>query len=641
MGPDLPTLRRPPLDATPAGADSGAAWRATGAAGVAAALAAWLLHFPIGQGPLALVLLAAGGLVAWRPVLLWLLLPAALPLLDWAPWSGRLFFDEFDALLALLMAVAWWRCPPAPRAQPDHLLRLALLAVAASYAVSTARALLPWPDITPDAFANLLGPFNALRVARGAAWALLLWALARRQQAAGQDVGQAFGTGLVLGLLGTVLFILWERAAFTHWTDFSDGYRVAGPFSAMHTGGAYVEAFLVCALPFLVSRMLGPARLWHLAIGGPLLVGGVYAVAVTFSRSGYAALALGLAVLLTMTARQPGHRASRLLGAVALVGLAALVAAPVILGSFVQSRLATINQDLGTREAHWARAYELIDPDTLTGLLGMGVGRFPAIDLLNSPLDTRSGSYRLVADKGQHHLHLGSGRPLYLEQLVTVEPHRRYRLHLKLRAAAPGAALTVQLCEKWLLSSATCAGATVAAGSTGPDWSELERWIDSGEVGEVGAVGAAGRGLPRTVKLSFSLAGPVVVDLASIQLSAPDGRALLQNGDFSKGMDHWFFTSDAHLAWHAKMMPLALLFDQGLLGLLAMTGLLGLGLVRAGQAAWQGDARAAPMFAALLSLAVVGVVDTLIDSPRFLMLWLLLCCLAADMHRPAPSRGKA
>ena len=57
--------------------------------------------------------------------------------------------------------------------------------------------------------------------------------------------------------------------------------------------------------------------------------------------------------------------------------------------------------------------------------------------------------------------------------------------------------------------------------------------------------------------------------------------------------------------------------------------------------AWQGDARAAPVLAALLSLAVVGVVDTLIDSPRLLMLWLLLCCLAADMHRPAPSRGKA
>lgn len=622
-------------------ADPGAPWRAAALALVAGATGVWLLDFPVAPVALGLGLLAAACVVAWRPVLIWLLVPAALPLLDWAPWSGRLFFDEFDALLALLTAVAWWRSPPAHRSPPDRLLQLALLAVAASYALGTVRALLPWPGVSPDAFANLLGPFNALRVARGAAWALLLWALARRQQDAGLDIYRPFGGGLVLGLLGTVLFILWERAAFSHWADFSDGYRVAGPFSAMHTGGAYVEAFLVCTLPFLVSRMLPPAPWWRMALGGPLLGGGIYALAVTFSRSGYAALALGLVVVLTMAPRQRGHRLSRWLGGAALAGLAAAVAAPVMLGSFAQSRLATIHQDLGTREAHWARAYKLMDADTTTRLLGMGVGRFPAVDLLNSPPDTRSGSYRLVAGQGRHHLQLGSGQPLYLEQLVSIEPHRRYRLQLRLRGGAPDAALTVQLCEKWLLSSAICAGTTVAAGSTGPGWTDLERWIDPGEVGAGGDFGSVSQGLPRTVKLSFSLAGPAVVDLASIQLSAPDGRALLQNGDFSQGMDHWFFTSDAHLAWHAKMLPLALLFDQGLLGLLAMTGLLGLGLVRAGRAAWQGDGRAVPVFAALLSLAVVGVVDTLIDNPRFLMLWLLLCCFAAGLQPPAASRRGA
>lgn len=629
-------MQHPVRETDNADADPGAAWRAVAVALVGCAAGAWLLHFPVWRAPLGLGLLVAGCLVAWRPVLLWMLWPAALPLLDLAPWSGRLFFDEFDALLAVLLAVAWWRSPPKARVSrdraPDHEFLLALLAVAASYALGTLRALLPWPDVTPDALASLHGPFNALRVVRGAVWALLLWALARRQQRAGLEVYRPLGAGLVLGLLGTVLFILWERAAFIQWADFSHGYRVAGPFSAMHTGGAYVEAFLVCTMPFLVARLLPPASGWQVLLGGPLLVGGVYAVAVTYSRGGYAALVLGLAVMLIMTARQRGHRVARALGSAALAGLVVAVAAPVILGSFAQSRLATIHQDLGTREAHWARAYELISPDAMTWLLGMGVGRFPAVNLLNSPPESRSGSYRLVAENGQHYLQIGSGRPLYVEQLVSAGPHLRYRLQLKLRAGAPDAALTVQLCEKWLLSSAHCAGTTVTAG---PDWIKLERWIASGEIN------GAGQGLPRTVKLTFSLSGPSVMDLGSIQLTAPDGRALLQNGDFANGMDHWFFTSDAHLAWHAKMLPLALAFDQGLLGLLSMLALLGLGLVRAGRAAWQGDARAAPMFAALLSLSVVAVIDTLIDSPRFLMLWLLLCCVAAGLPRPAAGRDGA
>ena len=41
-------------------------------------------------------------------------------------------------------------------------------------------------------------------------------------------------------------------------------------------------------------------------------------------------------------------------------------------------------------------------------------------------------------------------------------------------------------------------------------------------------VGAAHAGLARPVKLSFYLNGPVPVDVASVQLLAPDGRALFE-----------------------------------------------------------------------------------------------------------------
>jgi hypothetical protein len=38
--------------------------------------------------------------------------------------------------------------------------------------------------------------------------------------------------------------------------DFAGDYRVTGPFSAMHTGGAYIECFLVVAFAFLIVTIL-------------------------------------------------------------------------------------------------------------------------------------------------------------------------------------------------------------------------------------------------------------------------------------------------------------------------------------------------------------------------------------------------
>lgn len=605
---------------------------------VTAAVAGAVLRFPTQPLALGLGLLLAAALVAWRPLLLWWLVPAALPVLDLVPWSGRHFPDEFDLLLAMLLAVAWWRSPaptPGQGVVPDRLLSAALWLVGLSYALSTLRALLPWPGLGADALANLQGPFNALLVARGAGWGLLLWGLARRQNAAGWAVATAFGQGMALGLLGAVLCVIAERLSFTQWWQVSDGYRVAGPFSAMHTGGAYVEAFLVCTLPFLIARLWPPVPVGRLAAGAVLLVAAVYAVMVTFSRGGYVALALSLVLLVVMMARQRGRRLAAILGGLALAAVATAVALPVLMGPFAQSRLASVDRDLITREDHWARTLAMIDRDPATLLLGMGVGQFPAVDLLRSPPTRRSASYRVMDDAGQRFLRLGAGHAVYIEQFADTLPGQTYTLQLRLRTSAPGAVLGIHLCEKWLVASATCNGASVTAGAGSGEWLTLSQALDSR------TVGAEQPGPGRPIKLSFHNAGPVPIDLASIQLSTASGQPLLRNPGFADGMDHWFFTADQHLAWHAKLMPLAVLFDQGAVGLVAMTGLLALALARAGRSAWQGQPGAAALLAALLAVAAVGVVDTLIDAPRFLMLWLLLCCFAADTGRPAARDQRA
>ena len=617
-------------------------WPALLPALLLALAAAILLHLPVARPALAGGLLIAALGVAWRPLWLWLIVPAALPLLDLAPWTGRLFLDEYDALLALLIAVAWQRTPAAPVPPIDTRLRLLLLAVAASLLLSSARALLPWPGLDANAFANLTSPFNALRVGRGAVWGWLLWQLARRQQAAGGDVGAALGCGLALGLLGTVAFIVAERMAFSHWLDLADGYRVAGPFAAMNTGGAYVECFLVTALPFVLARLWPPVPAWRLAAAGTLLLGALYAVMVTFSRSGYAALLISLGLSVALTLRSRGQRRARITVALVLALTTAGIALPVLLGSFAQRRLAVVDRDLVTREQHWQHSLSLIDHDLPTLALGMGLGRFAAVDLLRSAPEQRSASYRLMGDEGdeageaaeqgadgQRYLQLGTGKAIYIDQMVVVRPGQRYQLQLRVRASAPDAALGIALCEKWLVTSATCVHASIGPGLSPQQWTDLSQALPSGAIGSHPV---------RPVVLSFHATGPAMIDLASIQLSDTDGRPLLRNSRFAQGMNHWYFSSDHHLAWHTKSMPLALLFDQGLLGLASLGALLGLALLRAGRSAWGGATAAVPWLAALAGFTTIGMVDSLIDTPRFLMLWLLLCLVAASPGQMRPAQ---
>ena len=152
-----------------------------------------------------------------------------------------------------------------------------------------------------------------------------------------------------------------------------------------------------------------------------------------------------------------------------------------------------------------------------------------------------------------------------------------------MRASAPDAVLGIALCEKWLVTSAACVNLAVGQGLA------ANRWIDHTEALPSGAVGL---GTGRPVVLSFHANGPGTIDLASIQLTDADGRPLLQNSQFAQGMDHWYFSSDHHLAWHTKSMPLAVFFDQGLLGLASMAALLVLAGVRAGRSAWRGSPEA-------------------------------------------------
>ena len=598
--------------------------------------AAQLLTFPVASGPL-LALVAGAAALVWRwPVLALALLPAALPVLDLAPWSGRLYWDEFDTLSLVCLAVALHRSPPPPghRAAALRPLTLAFALLGVSLAASTLRAL--WPLAWPDAasFAGYASPYNALRIVKGAVWAWLVVRLWQALAPRGAQREQALGLGMATGLALTVAVVLWERVVFTGLLNFSADYRVTGLFSAMHKGGAFIECWLAVAASFVLAALFGERRPWLRAAAVLLLAAATYAMMVTYSRNGYAALAvMGLATFAVTLAAAPRWRAAVRPLAWAAVALAvvAAVALPILGGGFAWQRLAQSGQDLAVRQAHWVDGLRLRDDGALTALVGMGLGRYPDSHFWRSTEPVHAASFRLLAQGEQHWLRLGQGATVYVEQIVARPAAGALRLSMKLRAAAYPATLTLTLCEKWTLSSLRCvsAAAQVDRAPVGAGWQALALPLDATPL-------LAGAALARA-PLKLSLQTPVqgVVEVTDLQLSGPDGQRLLSNGDFAQGMDHWFFSTDVDPPWQLHSLPLTVLFEQGWLGVLAWGAVLAGALIGGSRLARAGAAQVPAALPALLAFAVCGSLNTLIDAPRFLGLLLLLLWLAAD-RRAAP-----
>lgn len=628
---------RPPLRDGPAPSSASIPpsppWRGGALAVAGLGAATWgAAAFPFQPVFLGLLLGSYAALIWRHPQAIWVVLPAALPLLDLAPWSGRFLFDEFDLLLLITLSVGYARVPPVSRrARPDPLLHLALILLALSYAVGLTRGLLPlqWPDL--NAFSHYYSGFNALRVGKGALWAFLLYGLLRRLQALQPNWGLRLAQGMALGLAGTVTVVLWERLAFPGLANFEDVYRVTGPFSQMHTGGADLETHLTLSLPFLLYLMFTRRGWLTRTAGSVLLVATTYAMMVTFARIGYAAYAVAMLLTLSLLLRARARDAGRLLhrSAIAVVSLGAAavtVAWPIWHGPFTQARLARSGTDLELRLEHWQAALAMREPGWATAAFGMGLGCYPQTHAFRSEGE-RAAAYRLEREGDNVFLRLGAGSPLYVEQFVAVRPGQDYRLSVDLRSAEPGPALSVSLCEKWLLTSARCRFMRLDAPLAGA-WVSLDTPLGSGEVGHTPWYA------PRPVKLSlFNAEAGKVVEVDRVSLKTADGRELVSNGDFAHGMDRWFFSVDNDLPWHVWSLPVSLAFDLGWLGLTAHALFFALALARSGRAAWQGEPLAVALLAAVASYLVLGSMDSLMDSPRMLLAGLLLAWLAARSDR--------
>ncbi len=591
------------------------------------AIVLWLSGFPLQPVLLAFVLTAFAAVIWIRPLLLVVLVPACLPVFDLAPWSGHFYIDEFDALLLLGLTIAYGRTPPVKAGSRDGLLKACLGLLALSVVISALIPLVPWPGADINAMVSYFSPFNGLRIGKGLLWGVLFCGVMYRLARHGQPVALFFARGMVLGLVATLAIVLSERSIFGGLGSLASDYRITGPFSSMHNGGAYIECFFTLAVPFVIFLQDASKARGAKLFGAGLLLLTTYALMLTYSRNGYLAFAVAtfLGFATTALGAQGRHKLYRG-GAILLLACAmAAVAIPVFSGKVAQERMAHLGTDFDTRLAHWQDALSIRDDGWATALFGMGLGRYPETHYWRSSEPERTAQYRLEQEGDNTFLRISAGQPIYVEQLVGVGAEQAYRLSFDIRTAVPApGAVVVTLCEKWMLASSTCAGRVEAplAGPSG-SWQHVEQPIDAG--GLVGRPWFA-RG---PVKLTVFNSSKVSADIDNVRLETPYRQDLIENGDFSHGMDAWFSASDSHLPWHTKSLPVGLLFDQGWLGLLAFAAFGGLCLVRAAARIRQGDLAAGAAFAALTGFLIVGLFDTLIDAPRFLFLFVVLGMLGS------------
>lgn len=302
------------------------------AGALAAALVLVVMIYPANRPLLALALLAYCAVLWARPAAWLLLLPALLPLLDFAPWTGWFYLDEFDLLLLATTAIGYWRAPPpGPHARPPRFVVALLALLAISLAIGLWRGLTPLPPLDANAFANYSSRFNALRVAKGFAWAFVLLPLLRRS--AGADLSRLrryFVPGMLLGLAGACVAVTWERWMFPGLLNFSSDYRPTATFSAMHTGGAALDAYLAVSFPFLAAWVMPGAPRRQLGLGLPLLLLACYAGLATFSRDMYLAYGVSFA-LIGSVALIRSARGGQLHRATVLATLAMLAASSFVL----------------------------------------------------------------------------------------------------------------------------------------------------------------------------------------------------------------------------------------------------------------------------------------------------------------------
>lgn len=591
----------------------------------------------------------------WRPAgwLFWW--PALMPVLGFFPWTGWWLVDESDLFVLAVLAGGYARwawlapaavAPAAPRWLVWGGVGLSLCVAQAVWRGWADAPPLPphsgvWDALRQGLYADHLSAWNSVRVAKGFVWLLLLAPLVWRALAeAPSAAGRALLRGLVAGLALVGVLVLWERQAQLGLLDFVSGYRTSAAFWEMHVGGGAIDAYLALAAPLaLWAVWTAPTTVRGWAATGLLWLA-VYTLLTTYSRGVVGAfvivlLAWALAARLCpppQGAHGPGQRR------VLMATLAALLvqgAAVLGTGAFLGGRLEQSHQDLLGRWAHWQRGLSLVQAPVSAGAGlwgGAGMGRFTAQyqglglegELPGRALWTASGPAAggvLLTGPASW-----DGLATRFGLLQRVQPKQADGFTVRLRlTGAPDDQVLVTLCQRHLIHALRCQRGLVTVGQAAAGaWQRVA--LEGPPLTRGGA--AAERVSPVVLGLHPTAAGQAS-RVHGVQLDDALGVQYLQNTDFARDLRHWMPAALGYYQpWHVDNLYLDLLLELGLVGLL---GWAAAGLA-AFAAVWRGvqqrDVLAWGYGAALLGVAAVGVLISVSEVPRVLLLAGLVLLMA-------------
>jgi len=282
-------------------------------------VAAWF--YPVANGVLICLLVGYYGLLLKKPMSWLFVIPAILPVLNFAPWSGYVLFEEFDFFL--LVTIAGTIFTGTYNVFNFKVQNWIVYVYLGSTIISLIVGLESAQGFGFNDLSNYLSPYNSIRIGRSFFWAFLFIPLlnkcaeAEYKPVAFNHMIAGFSTGVLL----TGLIIFWERGVisdiltaatkydyFRSLLDFSSEYRTTALFSEMNTGGSAIDGYAGMTWIFpltgymlsmrknIKENRIGIKAFFHAGIYLAVFFVSLYIIATTFTRITYLAFFISFCI---------------------------------------------------------------------------------------------------------------------------------------------------------------------------------------------------------------------------------------------------------------------------------------------------------------------------------------------------------